>query len=716
FHQGGGSARGEYGFLVSRLVEAGYDVVAADLQGGGDRFGFPNRTLAEAPEGADFSYCDAAPQLTMVLDSVVSWYPDARRIGWGSSYSGALLLHAAAEGADVDQVLAFSPAAGGPMGECSANHVADRIEVPTLVVRPAGEAEIGSVREQLALFGGAGHQVLVASPGMHGSSMLNPVRVGSDVDATWALIESFLQRPARRTGSDSVEGSDAEAWSEELAAPIWADGDFQDWDDVTPMAIDAWGDVSPGSAADLRSVRARVDERFVHLLVDVGHTITLQGFRGSFEIVIDADGDPETGATEESHLGAEAALVYSQPGDLASGVGFGVGIHRVEGDGLGSVEPAGRAGVLAAPTHSSDRFEIRIERGMVLGDGASLEADTGFAAVTLRLLGPEGPLDQLGPFVVPLVPAAIEPDLLGQEALDRGPDQLRVVAWNVSSGQFHRREAAFQRVLAALSADVVLLDEVPADATADGLDAFFSGVEEAEWQWWLAEGGGVQRTLVASSTHAVQGEPSLAKIDYPPGALEGWISETDSAEFALSRAALEAGGGLSATGAWIDVDSTPVLFVPLDFQSAGYDGSPQDRLRELQAGVLREAVAQVLARRPGAGLVFGGDLNLVGSGRPLEALIAGLGPLGEDLRVAEPLNPLDRSLATWRSLGNADDFSPGRLDFVAFRSGPLEVVRAFVFDAEHYAPEVLESMGLRGSETAETSDHLPVVVDFRTGR
>lgn len=703
FHQGEGSARGEYGFLVPRLVEAGYDVVAADLQGGGDRFGFPNRTLSEVPQGADFTYCDAASQLRTVLDSVAAWYPDARRVAWGSSYSGALVLHAAAAGAAVDQVLAFSPASGGPMGECSANRVADAVEGPLLVVRPAGEAAIPSVRAQLALFGAAGHQVVVASPGVHGSSTLNPVRVGGDVDATWSLVEAFLETGGRRaTAGDTAE--------------IWTDGDIGEWRNTLPAAVDAWHDVQAESPVDLRSVRARVGPRFLHLQVDVGRTVTLQGLRGSLEILIDADGDPATGTTEEGYEGAEAVVVFSQPGGFAPGVGSGVGIRRAQEGRLGPLEPAGRAGVLAAPTHSSDRFEIRLERGMDLGSGPSLAADSGFAVLALKFVSEGASLDQLGPFAVPLEPhEGGEAEGLGTAALQRGEDELRVVVWNVSSGQFTREPAPFRRVLRALSPDVVLLDEVPPDATDDWLGPFFAEVAGGPWDWWLAEGGGVQRTLVASPSLPVEGEPQLGRIDYPPPVLDRWVEETDSADFAVVRAPAERDGGLSATGAWIQVQGTPVLFVPVDLQSAGFDGSPRDRLRELQAGVLRDAVSRVVDQRPEAGLVIGGDLNLVGSPRPLSTLIRGLGPGGRDLTVVRPLNVSDRSLVTWRSLGNADGFSPGRLDFVAFRAGILDVARAFVFDVDDYGADALESLGLQGGETNETSDHLPVVVDFRKG-
>ena len=702
FHQGGGSARGEYGFLVPRLLEAGYDVVAADLQGGGDRFGFPNRTMDENPEGADFSYCDALPQLNTVLDSVASWYPEVPRLAWGSSYSGALVLHAAADGADVSKVLAFSPASGGPMGDCSANLVAGMVEVPALVVRPAGEAAIPSVRQQLSLFGDAGHRAVVVSPGVHGSSALNPVRVGGQTDATWAMVEAFLEGPPSDERRDAL-------------GPVVTDGQLDDWESVPPMAIDAVGEVSPDATVDLSRAWARIDDRFLHLLVDVGRPITLQGSRGSTELVIDADGDSETGATEEAYQGAEAVVVFSRPGGFAPGVGFGVGVRRVVNGVLGNPEPGGRAGILASPTHSSSTFEVRLDRSMDLGGPVSLAADSGVVAVTVRFVGSDGPVDQIGPVVAPLVPYdAADPPLLEPRDLDKASGDLRVAVWNVSDGQFHSRTESFQRVIGALSPDVVLLDEVPADATEEGLTAFFAGVGDgADWTWWLAEGGGVQRTVIASPQFEVRPEPRLGTVDYPEGVLDQWVAETDSSEFAVTRAPVEAAGGLSATGAWIEVDGRRLLFVPVDLQSAGFDGSPRDRLRELQATLLRDALAEVLTDEPEAGLVIGGDVNLVGSARPLEALVRGLAVGGGDLTVARPENVRDRSLITWRSLGNADDFSPGRLDFVAYRAGPLDVTRAFVFDVDDYGPDAQATLGLRGGETTETSDHLPVVVDFR---
>ena len=184
---------------------------------------------------------------------------------------------------------------------------------------------------------------------------------------------------------------------------------------------------------------------------------------------------------------------------------------------------------------------------------------------------------------------------------------------------------------------------------------------------------------------------------------------------ALDAGAGGGGGGLSATGAWVVWGGLGILFAPVDLQSAGYDGSPRDRLRELQARTLNRALAAALADRRGAGLVVGGDLNLVGSARPLEELRASLEVGGGNLQAARAERLRDRSLATWRGLDPRAPFSPGRLDYMLYRGSVLSLERAFIFDAEDLSPGALELLGVRASDS-RASDHLPLVADFSLGR
>ena len=500
----------------------------------------------------------------------------------------------------------------------------------------------------------------------------------------------------------------------EFPVSIRTDGSFDDWSSVPAAVTDPLGDAPPGSPVDLGAVFVRDDPRFVHLLIDAGDTVTVQGMPGSIEVVLDADGDARTGGSYGGVDGADMVVVLSRQRDpMADRHGAGVGVRRIGEDGLGEIEGAGTVGLIVSPTHSSDRFEVRLERGAVVGD---------VVAGRLRYVRAGVIVDETPVFRHAMVTAAgADPPLLGADAVARTAGVLRVATWNVSDGNFRDRPEAFGRVLAALAPDVVLLDEVYADVTMKELARFGEGIGGeggTAWDWWLAAGGGRQRTVVGARGLELRGEAELARVDHEPGALERWLREVgDEPESPrmpppsrLARA--EAEGGLSATGAWVAVDGRDILFVPVDLQSAGYDGSPRDRLRELQAGTLNRALAAVLAERPDAGLVIGGDLNLVGSARPLAHLRSGLGTAAGELGVARPARPRDRLLATWRSTREGDPFSPGRLDYVLYRESALEVERAFVFDAADLSPEALRGLGLRGSDTL-VSDHLPLVVDFR---
>ena len=505
---------------------------------------------------------------------------------------------------------------------------------------------------------------------------------------------------------------------------IWTDGAFDDWATVPAAVTDPYGDVPASSPVDVGAVSVSDDPRFLHLLIDVGDTATVQGMPGSVEVVLDADGDPGTGGSHGGVDGADLVLVLSRQADpMADRYGVGVGVRRVGPDGPGEIAGAVVVGLLVSPTHSSDRFEVRLERRAVV-DGGGVRGVAGVGEVVVgrvRYVRRGVLVDETPVFrhTVTTEPGGAPP-LLGADAVAPVPGALRVVTWNVSDENFRDRPGAFQRVLAALAPDVVLLDEVYAEVTMAELGRFGEGMGGGgglEWVWWLAEGGGRQRTVVGARGLELRGEAGLARVDHEPGALERWLREVGDEPEAprmpppsrLARA--EAAGGLSATGAWVTVDGRDILFVPVDLQSAGYDGSPRDRLRELQARTLNRELAAVLSERPEAGLVIGGDLNLVGSARPLAAMRFGLGADGDDLGVARLARLRDRSLATWRTTREGDPFSPGRLDYVLYRNAVLQVERAFVFDAADLSPAALEALGVRETDTLE-SDHLPLVVDF----
>lgn len=195
FHQGGGNARGEYRAIVPRLLGEGYNVLAADIRGGGDRFDERSRAPAVGPE---FRYCDAVAEVDAAVDLARARGFTGPLVLWGSSYTATLVLQVAARRpTDVGAVLAFSPASGEPMAGCEPEPVVGRLAgagVPMLVLRPRRELADST---RAAAFEGMrrdGAGVFVAEQGAHGSSMLDSTRTQASTAPQWQAVLDFLRR------------------------------------------------------------------------------------------------------------------------------------------------------------------------------------------------------------------------------------------------------------------------------------------------------------------------------------------------------------------------------------------------------------------------------------------------------------------------------------------------------------------------------------------
>jgi len=194
FHQARGSAQGEYASIIPKLMNEGFNVLAVDLRNGGDLFGAPNRTV-NASTKKDFNYCQAYPDLIASLNYVKNLDDNTPIFVWGSSYSAALVMKLSADYPnDIKAFLAFSPASGKPMGDCSPNDLADKITVKGLVARPDKEMEYPSAKAQFDMFKKLGFQMLIAKNGVHGSSMLVESRTKHPTEQAWEIVLEFLQK------------------------------------------------------------------------------------------------------------------------------------------------------------------------------------------------------------------------------------------------------------------------------------------------------------------------------------------------------------------------------------------------------------------------------------------------------------------------------------------------------------------------------------------
>ena len=192
FHQARANARGEYDPIIPKLLENGYNVIAVDQSSGGQLFGEYNRTV-ENNNGNNAGYCEAYADLEASVSMAREEGFTGKMAIWGSSYSAALVIKFAHEHPEmVEAVLAFSPASGEPMGECSPNDLMKNLDRPALILRPDREMEYESVKAQFELAKSAGLETYISKNGVHGSSMLVEQRTGNNTSATWKRVIDFL--------------------------------------------------------------------------------------------------------------------------------------------------------------------------------------------------------------------------------------------------------------------------------------------------------------------------------------------------------------------------------------------------------------------------------------------------------------------------------------------------------------------------------------------
>ncbi len=202
FHQGGSSARGEYPEIGAWLNDLGYRALAWDQRSGGDRHGVANRAVDSlaartARTGMTMpatDYCSAYADLEAALEYVALNGLADRVIVWGSSYSASLVFRLAVDHPDqIAGLLAFSPAAGGPLVNCRARMWVADLAVPAVAFRPQSEMENTSAVEQRQLLEAAGVAFHVIENGVHGSSMLLDSRTDHDMAGAREIVAEALR-------------------------------------------------------------------------------------------------------------------------------------------------------------------------------------------------------------------------------------------------------------------------------------------------------------------------------------------------------------------------------------------------------------------------------------------------------------------------------------------------------------------------------------------
>jgi len=492
---------------------------------------------------------------------------------------------------------------------------------------------------------------------------------------------------------------------------IVIDGLFDDWRYGSAVLDPA---ETAGTDVDLRRIQFRSDAAAIYLLLEYETEILQQGLDGTAMLLLDADNNAATGATEHGVSGVDLVVEFSPPDPRWKTGSRGVALRSVGTPG----GPAGERlttyelGMIGAPTHASKRFELRLERGHSLPGTAELFADTGVRGrfVYLTPDGETGDRSGLFEFTLSAGQAEVLEIVTETDPLARAPGtDFRLLSWNVSAEAIFRERDRFRRIFAAVQPDILLFDEAPATATAEAVLALVDHLPVPEghaWQTVIGPGGGRQHAVVTSH-HPVSIQPTLERVGYPetfPAYLEG-IGRPRSQQD-LRNAATD---GVSTAGMVVEIDGRRLLAMPLDLQCCGRTEEPEDQIREIQAQAIRNALRAAVPEADLDGLIVAGDLNLVGNRRPLDLLTEGLDLDGSDLASANALQLDGYSNATW---GFRGAFPASRLDYVFFGDSTLEALNAFVFDARDLDAH-WRGVHAVEAEDVRASGHLPVVVDMR---
>lgn len=473
------------------------------------------------------------------------------------------------------------------------------------------------------------------------------------------------------------------------------DGSFDDWQRVGNAADDV-GD-APDAEVDLGPIRIQHDAEFVHVMFGLGREVNVQRLDGSLEMLLDTDGDSNTGAERHGMPGVDVVIQFtpenaSDPDRPGMGVGVTSTSYAPDPEDESAAISHAHLDIILAPTYATGTIECRVRRAASLPHTPPLFTGHAFA-LRLVSLGRDGRVadktDVVSHALTSVAANTVKP-FAGTFLPSRIADGLRVMTWNVAFGTLLKKPDAPGRILRAVDPDVLLLQEMTDEDSAAAIQSFLDqrvSRPGASWHVLFGQGGGPLRCAIASR-FPIEAVPSLAMVAYP--------DRPDRQ--------------VRTVGGIITIGDRRLLVASIHLTCCGRINSREDESRRVEVDLIHRAIEAARVEAPFDAAVIGGDLNLVGGYEPLRRLQAGLDVDGTDLTILEAYQLDARSNATWAN--PAESFVPGRLDYLLISDSTLEAAGSFVFDSADIAARRLAKLSLRPSDSATASDHFPIVTDL----
>jgi len=467
---------------------------------------------------------------------------------------------------------------------------------------------------------------------------------------------------------------DSSKYTSSQAARIWMDGDFSDWDAIPPLYSDTSGDQQSGDI-DFGVLKAANDDRFIFLYIEIGDELNLQD-DNEITLYLDTDNNVGTGIPING-IGAEVKWVF----------GNRQGVYTARYTIYHQY-----IGLVTAPTVTSDRFEIAIDRTLSLF-GQLLFPQNSFRIV----FHDNGPGNDYLPDVGDIVSYSFDnstlPPIDPISLKKTASSDFRAMAYNVLSNNIFEPSLYdnFDRILSAIDPDIIALEEIYDHTSNDVKQLIESMLPSSTGEQWYCQG------IYRDDIYAVSRFP---------------ITEY----FVLNKCA----AFLIDLNPLVDSD---FLFIVAHLSFGDYNTARQLEIDELMA-FIRDAKEPggVLTLEEYTPILITGDLNLVGYAQQLETLITGdivnpqFGPDftpdwdGSDFGdLCARLTDLPM-FYTWYSATSS--YYPGRLDFMIYSDYVLNSEHKFVMFTPEMLADSLSAYGLYADDVTDASDHVPFVSDF----
>lgn len=295
------------------------------------------------------------------------------------------------------------------------------------------------------------------------------------------------------------------------------------------------------------------------------------------------------------------------------------------------------------------------------------------------------------------------------------PLDVRIMAYNTYTKFLvdSATDAEFNRIFAAMQPDIICMEEIGSTVTTAAMAARFNAIMPiggAGWQIHFGLLGGTRNAI--ASRYPL----TLTRTDTIP------VSSTRGVTIAL----------VDLPNASYPVD---VYVLGVHLKCCGSAGGSEDAQRQRSADAIANwlADARGVARASGNNIVLPantpmivlGDFNMVGGPQPENTLLTGNiqdeATFGTDVKGdwdvtditnLNPLDPFTGSNITWQSSGS---FPSSNLDRMMVTDSAFPVAAKWVLNTSTMSAAALATAGLQAGDTltANSSDHLPILVDLR---